>query len=364
MIQCIAITTGGGDAPGLNAVIRAVTLAGLNKGWRVLGIREGYDGLLFPERYEQGGMIELTRDAVRGIVHRGGTILGTTNRGNPFEMRVKDEDGTERKVDLSDTLIQRLKEQGIDAVVSIGGDGSMEIANQLSQKGVWVVGVPKTIDNDLEGTVETFGFESAVEFATECIGRLHSTAESHRRVMVVEVMGRHAGWIALHAGVAGSADVILMPEIPYNIQKVAERIQQRNAVGRGFSIVVVAEGAIPQGGESVYRIIGDVARLGGVGNLVAEQLRGLIPNELRAVVLGHLLRGGAPTANDRLLALRFGAAAVRALEEGYFGYMVALAPPDVRYVPLEECTRRTKTVPLDCDTVLTARALGISFGDA
>lgn len=362
MIQGIAITTGGGDAPGLNAVIRAVTLSGLNKGWRVLGIREGFDGLLFPERYEQGGVIELTRDAVRGIAHRGGTILGTTNRGNPFEMRIKGNDGVVRLTDLSDLLLERLKAQGIDAVVSIGGDGSMTIAHQLWQKGARVVGVPKTIDNDLEGTFETFGFESAVEFATECIGRLHSTAESHRRVMVVEVMGRHAGWIALHAGVAGSADVILMPEIPYDIYQVAERINQRNAVGRKFSIVVVAEGAVPAGGNSIYRKIGDVERLGGVGNLVAEQLRELVPNEIRTVVLGHLVRGGVPTANDRLLALRFGAAAVRALDEGFSGYMVALDPPTVRYVPLEECTRRTKTVPLDCDTMLTARALGISFG--
>lgn len=228
-----------------------------------------------------------------------------------------------------------------------------------------VVGVPKTIDNDLDRTVATFGFDTAVSFATECLDRLHTTAESHNRVMVVEVMGRYAGWIALHAGVAGSADVILLPEIPYDLQKVTEKIHQRTAEGRNFSITVVAEGAMPQGGalSVIEKQIGREQRLGGVGANVAAALEAMTGKETRVVVLGHLLRGGTPTATDRLLALRFGAAAVRALAEGESGIMVALDPPNVNYVPLVEATQRMKSVPLDCDTMLTARDLGICFGD-
>ncbi len=362
-IRHIAITTGGGDAPGLNAVIRAVTLAGRTRGWKVSGIRDGYDGLLFPNKYKGEGLFELRRDTVRGIAHLGGTILGTTNRGDPFSMKVRQPDGREETIDRSDELIAALRDHGIDAVVSIGGDGSMTIAHQLASKGVWVIGVPKTIDNDLDRTVVTFGFDSAVTFATECLGRLHSTAESHKRVIVVEVMGRYAGWIALHAGVAGSADVILIPEIPYDINTVAAQIRRRDMYGRHFSIVVVAEGATPVGGELSFEALGDVKRLRGAGELVAAQLRGLVDHEVRTVVLGHLLRGGSPTAQDRLLSLRFGAAAVRALETGHRGVMVAIDPPDVHYVPLEECTRRMKLVPLDGDTILTARDLGICLGD-
>lgn len=362
-IHHIAITTGGGDAPGLNAVIRAVTLAGLNRGWKVSGIRDGYDGLLFPNKYQGDGLVELNRDSVRGIAHLGGTILGTTNRGDPFSMKVRGADGQEVTLDRSAELVAALQGHGIDAVVSIGGDGSMTIAHQLANKGVWVVGVPKTIDNDLDRTVVTFGFDSAVAFATECLGRLHSTAESHRRVIVVEVMGRYAGWIALHVGVAGSADVILIPEIPYDIHTVAAQIRRRDVYGRHFSIVVVAEGALPRHGEYSFGQLGDVKRLRGAGELVSEQLRDLVDHEVRTVVLGHLLRGGSPTAQDRLLSLRFGAAAVRALETGQRGVMVAIDPPDVHYVPLEECTRRMKLVPLDSDTILTARDLGICLGD-
>ena len=366
MIRRIAVTTGGGDAPGLNAVIRAVTLASHKRGWEVLGVMDGYDGLLNPEMFEVegGGVRLLDRAAVRGIAHLGGTILGTTNRGNPFEYQSNDADGNAVVEDISPRLFDAIKKHKIDAIISIGGDGSMGIAHKVSQMGVNVVGVPKTIDNDLVGTIATFGFDSAVSYATEAIGRLHSTAQSHDRVMVVEVMGRHAGWIALHSGVAGSADVILIPEIPYDIKEVAEKIKERNGIGRSFSIVVVAEGALPIGGELSYMTKGDVKRLGGVGWLVADQLRVMVPNEIRTVVLGHLLRGGSPSARDRLLALRFGAAAVRAIEQERFGVMVTLDPPKVNYVPLETCASSIKTVPLDGDTIATARDLGIEFGDS
>ncbi len=362
-INKIAISTGGGDAPGLNAVIRAVTLSAHMRGWEVVGIKDGYNGLLFPEKYPGGGTTLLTRETVRGIAHLGGTILGTTNRGNPFDYQTKDADGNIVHQDISDRLLNGLQEQSIDALVAIGGDGSMAIAHQIAEMGVRVIGVPKTIDNDLDQTTATFGFDTAVAFATDCLGRLHSTAHAHDRVMVVEVMGRHAGWIALCAGVAGSADAILIPEIPFDIQKVVEKIKSRNASGREFSIVVVAEGALPIGGELQYLAHGDVKRLGGMGQMVTDQLRVLVPNEVRTVVLGHLLRGGTPTARDRLLSMRFGAAAVRAIAEGESNIMVALDPPTVRYVPLELCTQRTKTVPLDGDIIATARELGIALGD-
>ncbi len=364
----IAVSTGGGDAPGLNAVIRAITLAALNRGWECYGIREGFNGLLKPEEFEEfedGGIIPLTRERVRGITHLGGTILGTTNRGNPMRYPVKNEDGQIIEVDRTGELVGLFKEHGFDALVSIGGDGSLAIANALHKKGLQVIGVPKTIDNDLDETVVTFGFNTAVGFATESIDRLHTTAESHQRIMVVEVMGRYAGWIALDAGVAGTADVILIPEIPYDINKVAEKIKQRDTNRRRFSIVVVAEGARPIGGEFtvIGKSIGQAERLGGVGQKVAAALETLTGKEARVVVLGHLLRGGTPTAYDRLISLRFGAAAIRAIDEDKSGIMVALDPPTVNYVPLEKATHRMKCVPLDCDTILTARDLGVSFGD-
>jgi len=364
-IRRLAISTGGGDAPGLNAVIRAAVLAALNLGWECYGIRDGYNGLLAPEEYPQGGVIPLPRDAVRGITHLGGTILGTTNRGHPFRYPVRNAAGEMVEIDRSDELVRAFHAHGLDALIAIGGDGSMAIAHDLAQKGVRLVGVPKTIDNDLEQTVVTFGFNSAVSFATECIDRLHSTAESHRRIMVVEVMGRYAGWIALFAGVAATADAILIPEIPYDLDRVAEKIAQRRAAGRHFSIVVVAEGARPVGGDYsvVGREAGRLEQLGGAGARVGEALQELTGQETRVVVLGHLQRGGTPTTEDRLLALRFGAAAVRATAEGKQDVMVALDPPDVRYVPLAESVRRMKLVPLDGDVMLTARALGISFGD-
>ncbi len=364
-IKRIAISTGGGDAPGLNAVIRSAVLAGLNRGWECYGIREGYNGLMTPENYPDGGLMPLTRETVRGITHLGGTILGTTNRGHPFSYPTVDEHGNLVELDRSDELVAAFKTHQLDAMISIGGDGSMEIAHGLAMKGLKIVGVPKTIDNDLNGTVVTFGFDTAVSFATECLDRLHATAESHRRIMVVEVMGRYAGWIALHTGVSGTADAILIPEIPYDINKVVAKIEQRRQRGRHFSIIVVAEGAIPiEGSRSIIgKEIGQAERLGGVGQRVASELQQLTGQETRMVVLGHLLRGGSPTTFDRLLSLRFGAAAVRALADGCSGCMVALDPPRVRYIPLEEATKRMKNVPLDCDTVHTARDLGISFGD-
>jgi ATP-dependent phosphofructokinase / diphosphate-dependent phosphofructokinase len=365
-VKKIAISTGGGDAPGLNAVIRSATLAARNRGWDVVGIRDGFNGLMLPEEYPgNDGLVELDRQAVRGISHLGGTVLGSTNRGNPMSYPVQQPDGTWIEVDRTDELVQRFADQGIDALITIGGDGSLRIGSHLHQAGLRVIGVPKTIDNDLDKTTATFGFDTAVDFAAECIDRLFTTATSHGRVMVVEVMGRDAGWIALHAGMAGGAHCILIPEIPYELEPIAETIMQRDRHGARFTIVVVAEGAKPVGGDVTVlgKAIGQAVQLGGVGGKVAARLAELTGKETRTVVLGHLLRGGSPTALDRLLGLRFGAAAVRAIEEGQDGIMVGLQPPDVVYVPLEEATRRLKTVPLDGDTMRTARDLGVNFGD-
>jgi 6-phosphofructokinase 1 len=361
----IAISTGGGDAPGLNAVIRAATLSAARRGWDTVGIRDSLNGLMFPEQYPNGGMITLTRDFVRGIAHLGGTILGSTNRGNPTAFPVQQEDGTWITVDRTDEVIGLFREAGIDALITIGGDGSLSIGRRLSDAGLRVIGVPKTIDNDLDKTDATFGFDSAVEVATESIDRLFTTATSHSRVFVVEVMGRYAGWIALNAGVAAGAHAILIPEIPFVLEPVAEMIARREARGAQFAIVVVAEGATPRDGErSIIGKAHDQAeRLGGIGSLVAAELEQLTGREARTVVLGHLLRGGTPTALDRLLGTRFGAAAVRGLEEGHRGVMVALDPPHVNFVPLVSAINKLRTVPIDCDTIVTARDLGISFGD-
>ncbi|MDP1732976.1 MAG: ATP-dependent 6-phosphofructokinase [Sulfuritalea sp.] len=365
-IRRIAVCTGGGDAPGLNAVIRAVVIAAANRGWECYGIREGFNGIMFPERYPEGGVFRLTREKVRGIGHLGGTILGTTNKGNPMHFPMKMPDGTTKDLDRTDEILEFFAKKELDALVSIGGDGSLTIANALHQKGLRVVGVPKTIDNDLDKTFTTFGFDTAVAFATECMDRLHSTAESHQRVMVVEVMGRYAGWIALHAGIAGSAHAILIPEIPFDIDKVAAKIRARDNEGRMYSLVMVAEGAEPIHGHREVLApaeIGHAERLGGVGERIAKVLGERTGKDVRVVVLGHLLRGGSPTSFDRLAAMRFGTAAVRGLDEGRSGVMVALAFPNVNYVALEEVAGRMKGVPLDCDTLQTGRDLGISFGD-
>jgi phosphofructokinase-like protein len=364
-IRRIAINTGGGDAPGLNAVIRAATLSAHNLGWETFGIRDGYNGLMKPKDYPEGGLVRLTPDVVREITPLGGTILGTTNVGNPLKYPTRLRGGKLVERDRSDELVELFGEAGLDALVCIGGDGSLSIANVLAHKGLRVVGVPKTIDNDLDGTVITFGFDTAVSFATEAIDRLHSTAMAHRRIMVVEVMGRYAGWIALHSGVSGTAHAILLPEIPYDLRKVAALVEERGRRGRHHTIVVVAEGALAKGGTHsvIEKRLGAADRLGGVGERIAKELGALTGRESRHVVLGHLLRGGSPTTFDRLLSLRFGAAAVRCLATGHSGVMVALDPPSVREVPLAEATHRMKTVPLNSDTVLTARELGICLGD-
>jgi 6-phosphofructokinase 1 len=364
-IKRVAINTGGGDAPGLNAVIHGAVYAARGVGWEIFGIRDGYEGILAPERYADGGVIELHRSAVREISHLGGTILGTTNRGNPFHHTVEQPDGTTKQVDLSEKVLAYFRDHEIDALIAVGGDGSLTIARQLQEKGLCVMGVPKTIDNDLQSTAMTFGFQSAVSFAVDCIDRLHSTALSHERIMVVEVMGRYVGWIALHSGVAGRADAVLIPEIPYSIEKVAAHLKSRHQEGKPYSIVVVAEGAKPVGGDVIVkaREEGRVERLGGIGETVAKQLQELTGKESRSVVLGHLLRGGSPTALDRNLGVTFGAGAVNGLSRGLNGVMVAIQPPRLEFVPLEEAVAKLKSVPLDGEGVLVCRALDISLGD-
>lgn len=362
IVKRIAINTGGGDAPGLNAVIRAAVLSALNRGWEVYGIRKGYEGL-----FQDDGVVRLDRNAVRGITHLGGTILGTTNRGNPVEWPVPQPDGSTIIVDRSPEILKAFRSKGFDALIAIGGDGSLRIAHHLARQGLPVVGVPKTIDNDLEATQVTFGFHTAVQTATDAIDKLHSTAESHERVMVVEVMGRHTGWIALFAGLSGTADVILLPEIPYSMDVVCEKIEERYAPGGSrFAIVVVAEGAKPAGGDVVLKegaTPGTNARYGGIAEQVAAHISRQTGRESRSLVLGHLQRGGQPTAYDRLLGLRFGAAAVDLVARGHTDCMVGLNPPDIQAVPLSEAVAGTKRVPVNGDVVLTARSIGISFGD-
>jgi 6-phosphofructokinase 1 len=357
-LKKIGVLTGGGDAPGLNAVIRAVVKSANNSGVAVLGVEDSFDGLIYPEKSRV-----LTPRDVTGILRLGGTVLGTVNRGNPFIEPIVTPEGT---FDYSDRVLEMFEKNGLDALVCIGGDGTLAISYEFYKKGIPLVGVPKTIDNDIVGTTSCFGFDTAVSFAPEAIDRLHTTAEAHRRIIVVEVMGRYAGWIALHGGVAGGADVILIPEIPYDLQKVAQCIRDRDAWGARFSIVVVAEGAVPIGGShSVAKAAhgGFAERLGGAGMYCAQELEGLAGKETRYVVLGHLQRGGAPTAFDRTLATRFGGKAVELLTKGMFGKMVANHPPDLVPIPLQDVVGKTKTVPLDYDLLTTARAMGVCFGD-
>jgi phosphofructokinase-like protein len=362
----IALSTGGGDAPGLNAVIRAATFAALRRGWDVVGIRDGFNGILFPDHYPDGaGVFTLDASNVRGIGHLGGTMLGSTNRGNPCHFPVEQPDGTVVYEDRTTELVQRFRDHHIDALITIGGDGSLSIGLRLFQEGLRVIGVPKTIDNDLDRTLVTFGFDTAVEIATESIDRLFTTAQSHSRVFVVEVMGRYAGWIALYSGVASGAHVVLIPEIPFSYESVAAAIRRREEGGAHYTIVVVAEGAAPLHGhrEVISTAVDRAERLGGIGHVVADELTRLTGKEARTVVLGHLVRGGTPTATDRLLGSRFGAAAVRALDEGMNGVMVALNEPHVEYVDLADAVGVLRTVPADCDTLLAGRELGICFGD-
>lgn len=357
-IRRIGVLTGGGDCPGLNAVVRAVVKsAGILYGWDVVGIEDGFDGLIFPERSRP-----LRPTDVRGILPRGGTILGASNRGNPFAYR--GDPGSE-PVDLSAKVLENLDRLAIDALVVIGGDGTLSIAQDFFRLGVRVVGIPKTIDNDLSGTDVTFGFDTALVTATEAIDKLHTTAESHHRVMVLEVMGRSAGWIAVEAGVAGGADVILIPEIPFRLERVVEAIDAREAGGNEFSIVVVAEGAATVGGSQmrVTGTSGAGTRFAGMGNWLGDQLLDLTDKEVRVTVLGHVQRGGSPSPFDRILATRFGVEAVRLLAEGGVGKMVAYHGPDVDSVPIAEAVGVLRLVPPDGELVQTARALGISFCD-
>jgi ATP-dependent phosphofructokinase / diphosphate-dependent phosphofructokinase len=358
----IAVTTGGGDAPGLNAVIRAVAVSSHWRGWEVLGIRHGYRGLIEPD---PSGIVTLDRNAVRGITHLGGSILGTASRGDPFNYPVKIGDQVVAR-DVSDHVIERAQTLGISSFVVVGGDGSLRLATRLLAKGLpRVVGVPKTIDNDLEGTDQTFGFDTAVSTATEALDKLHTTAQAHERVMVVEVMGRYAGWIALHAGIAGGADVILIPEIPFAIERVCEKIKRRESRGRPFSIVVVAEGARPRGGEMVVKQTDSFRepRLGGIAELVAQWIAEGTGKETRTLVLGHLQRGGSPVTTDRLLALRMGCAATRFLADQSESGVVALRCGELELVPLSVATRGIRTVPPDSNVLQTGRDLGLCFGD-
>ena len=356
----IAVLTGGGDAPGLNAVIRAVVKTAINVyGCEVFGVLDGYDGFI-----AENGVIPLDLASVRGILPRGGTILGTANRGNPFA-RKRIKDGKEVIFDVSAEIVAAIKKMGMDAVIVIGGDGTLRIAMELCEKGVPVVGVPKTIDNDIGGTEVTFGFDTALMIATEALDRLHTTAEAHHRVMVLELMGRDAGFIALHSGVSGGADVILIPEIPFKFESIIKKVRERAEGGAHFSLLAISEGAKPLGGQPVYRRAGDevyVPRLGGIGQEVGQYIEAQ-GFETRVTVLGHVQRGGSPTAFDRWLATRYGAAAVRAVAAGGFGCMVALRTAEIIPISLSEALAVPKRVNVNGDGILTARGLGISFGD-
>ena len=356
----IAINTGGGDAPGLNAAIRAATLAALKRGWEVLGIKNGYGSI-----YTDDPFIQLDASTVRGITLQGGTILGTANRGNPFDMPYKKEDGSWGTKDVSGRLVETFKEHEIDALVAIGGDGSMKIASRLIKKGLDIVGVPKTIDNDIYGCDVTLGFDTAVSIATEAIDRITTTAESHHRLMVVEVMGRYAGWIALYSGIAASADVVLIPEIPFSFESIVEKIKEREAKGRKYTMIVVAEGATEREGEVVTKgkAVGQQVQLGGIASRIADELSERTGKESRSVVLGHLQRGGIPSTYDRLISLRFGAAAIRCVQDHDFNKLVVLQDNKLKRIPITSVADKMKSVSLESDTVQTARDIGICLGD-
>ena len=360
MTERIAIVTGGGDCPGLNAVIRAVVKAAWRRGWESIGILGGYDGLLDPVQH-----CTLDYRQMDALLFRGGTVLGTSNRGR---FSAKTGHGDVRQVDAAvlQEALKNFQQLGLRALVCIGGDGSLTIAQQLFETGMPVVGIPKTIDNDLDATIMTFGFESAVSCAVDALDRLHTTAQSHNRVMVLEVMGRYAGWIAGFAGLAGGADVILIPEIPFNYDSVVAKIQEREQDGKGYTVVIVAEGATEQGGT--YITSGDAdenreARLGGIGHVVANQIQARTGKETRAVVLGHLQRGGSPSPWDRQLCTRFGVSAVELIADNMYGYMVALTPNGIAPVEIWDAIDRIRTVPTDGELVKVAQSLGISLGN-
>jgi ATP-dependent phosphofructokinase / diphosphate-dependent phosphofructokinase len=355
----IGVLTGGGDAPGLNAVLRAIVkTAILDYGWEVLGIQDGFEGLIHNRTRP------LDIEAVRGILPRGGTILGTTNRANPFRYQVEIE-GKLHSLDRSDMVVENAAALGIEVLLVVGGDGTLRLAHELSEKGLPVVAVPKTIDNDILYTDFSFGFDTAVNTAMDALDRLHTTAESHHRIMILEVMGRDAGWIALRAGIAGGADVILIPEIPFQIEEVVKKIERRDARGAKFSIIVAAEGAKPLGGEMIYQQLSDESappRLGGIGEQLAENLRQYTHKDVRVTVLGHLQRGGSPTAFDRLLGTRFGAMAVRMAAERKLDQMVALQGEVLVSVPVVDAAAGQKFVPVDGDIVRTALGMDITLG--
>ncbi len=361
-IKRIGIMTGGGDCPGLNAVIRAVTRkAIIENHWEVVGIRNGYNGLYY------GNFVDLDLFNTSGILQEGGTILFSSNKDNLFKYQVEENGQTVIK-DVSDVAVENLKNAGIDVLFVVGGDGTLTSARDFARKGIRVIGIPKTIDNDLASTDTTFGFSTAVDVATEALDRLHTTAASHHRIMVLEVMGRYAGWIALHAGIAGGADAILIPEIPYDINYVASKIMRRKEIGKNFSVIVVAEGAMPKDGEMVVSSVvadsPDPIRLGGIGNKVAMELEALCGNESRATILGHLQRGGSPSSADRILSSRYGIAAVELAEKGLFGNMVTLKGTKMSYDSLEHVIGQvTKNVEPDSEMVRAAKSLGIVFGD-
>lgn len=357
----LAVLTGGGDCPGLNAVIRAVVKTALNNGYEIFGIENGFNGLV------TGRMGLMDYKDVSGILPRGGTILGTTNRDNPFKFAVE-ENGELVYYDKRAEVLANLEKHGIEALVVIGGDGSLNIAARLAKEcGIKVVGVPKTIDNDLPCTERTFGFDTAMAMATEALDRIHTTAESHHRVMALEVMGRYAGWIALHSGIAGGADVILIPEIPYSINSVIGKIRTRQAAGKQFSIIVVAEGARPVGGEmSIARMVKgsfEPIRLGGAGEKLVREIEEKTGIESRCTVLGYLQRGGTPTPFDRVLSTRYGVAAVEACMRKEYNVMVSLQNDKIVTEPIEKVASEPRLVPVDSDIIRTGRQMGLCFGD-
>lgn len=362
----VLVATGGGDCPGLNAVIRAIVKrASQEKDWEVIGSIQSYDGIL----REPTEIMILDEKTVAGIHVDGGTIIGTTNKGGPFAWPIKNQDGTWGAVDRSDEMIRKLQYLGVDAVISIGGDGSQKISQQLFEKGLNIIGVPKTIDNDLSATDFTFGFQTAVQTATEAVDKLVTTAASHNRVLVLEVMGRNAGWIALNAAIAGGAEVCLIPEIPYDIEVVAKKLQSRyNSKGKGNAIVVIAEGAMPKGGTLLSEKSSEIGyenlRLGGVAHKLVNDLKSIgFEADMRETVLGHLQRGGIPTAYDRILATQFGVKAFEMVLEGKFGEMAAYRHPDIISVPFKDAIDNPKYVDPNCDLVTTAKGVGIDFGD-
>jgi 6-phosphofructokinase 1 len=358
--RTIGVLTGGGDCPGLNAVIRAVVRSALREGWRVYGVENGFAGLV------EDQMQLLDEFSVSGILPRGGTILGTTNRDNPFHYAVLENETVVYK-DMSDKAVSNLRRHNIETLVVIGGDGSLRIAEKLSAKDVNIVGVPKTIDNDIPSTERTFGFDTAMSIATEALDRLHTTAESHHRVMLLEVMGRNSGWIALHAGIGGGAHCIVIPEIPYKVESLINKIEARRKTGRTYSLIIIAEGAKPLGGDvTISRMVEgsfEAVRLGGVGQKLAQEIEDITKIESRCTVLGHLQRGGTPTPFDRVLCTRYGAAAFRACIEEKFGTMVALQKDEIITVPLDSVADKPNDVSPTSELVKVAKSIGVSFGD-